>query len=129
MLLAYGARDPGLTRGETDQALLDKIRSQPLRAPLILLCIVEVKEHAKVPVVEQVLSMGAAVQNVLLMLKAQGYGAMWRTGSITESIVLKQLLGLRERDIIAGFVYIGSVSRETPMRERLCVDQFIKKWD
>jgi nitroreductase len=118
-----------IARGETDAALLDKIRSQPLRAPLILLCIVEVQEHPKVPVVEQVLSMGAAVQNLLLMLKAQGYGAMWRTGSITESKVLKQSLGLREQDIIAGFIYIGSVSREIPVRERLSVDQFIKNWD
>ncbi len=121
--------DALIARGETDAVLLDKIRSQPLRAPLILICFVDVKAHEKVPVVEQVLSMGAAVQNVLLMLKAQGYGAMWRTGSITESVALKQSLSLREQDIIAGFVYIGSVSRDIPEREGISVDQFIKKWD
>jgi len=118
-----------IARGETDEELLRKVQSQPLRAPLILICIVDVKEHPKVPEIEQVLSMGAAVQNILLMLKAQGYGAIWRTGAITGSPVLKQSLGLREQEIIAGFVYIGSLSRELPERARISADQFLKSWD
>ena len=118
-----------VARGETDEALFRKVQAQPLRAPLILVCVVDVKDHPKVPEVEQVLSTGAAVQNMLLMLKAQGYGAIWRTGAITESPVLKQSLGLRERDIIAGFVYIGSLSRELPVRARISVDRFLQSWD
>jgi nitroreductase len=99
-----------------------------MRAPLILVCVVDVKEHPKVPVVEQILSTGAAVQNMLLMLKAQGYGAMWRTGAITESPALKASLGLAEQDVIAGFVYIGSLSREIPVRERVNPDAFLQEW-
>jgi nitroreductase len=118
-----------VARGETDEELFRKVQAQPLRAPLILVCVVDVKEHPKVPVIEQVLSMGAAVQNILLMLKAQGYGAIWRTGAITESVVLKQSLGLSEQDIIAGFVYIGSLSREIPVRERLSTSPFLKEWN
>lgn len=127
--LGQAFHDALIARGETDDELLRKVQSQPLRAPLILICIVDVKEHPKVPEVEQVLSMGAAVQNILLMLKAQGYGAIWRTGAITGSPALKYSLGLREQEIIAGFVYIGSLSRELPERARINTHQFLKRWN
>jgi len=117
-----------VARGETDEELFRKVRAQPLRAPLILVCVVHAQEHPKVPVQEQILSTGAAVQNILLMIKALGYGAIWRTGAITGSPVVKQAFGLGEQDIIAGFVYIGSLSREIPVRERISVDGFLKEW-
>ncbi|GAC1374598.1 MAG: nitroreductase [Aquirhabdus sp.] len=118
-----------VARGETDEEMFRKVRAQPLRAPLILVCVVHVQEHPKVPVQEQILSTGAAVENILLMIKALGYGAMWRTGAITGSPVVKQAFGLAEQDIIVGFVYIGSLSREMPVRERISVDGFLKAWD
>lgn len=118
-----------VARGETDEELLRKVRAQPLRAPLILVCIVHPQEHPKVPVQEQILSTGAAVQNILLMIKALGYGAIWRTGTITGSPVLKQSFGLDEHDIIVGFVYIGSLSREIPERARISVDGFLNAWN
>ena len=117
-----------VARGETDEELFRKVRAQPLRAPLILVCVVHPQEHPKVPVQEQILSTGAAVQNILLMIKALGYGAIWRTGAITESPVVKQAFGLAKQDIIAGFVYIGSLSREIPVREKISVDGFLKAW-
>lgn len=117
-----------VARGETDEDLLRKISAQPLRAPLILVCIVHPQVHPKVPVQEQILSTGAAVQNILLMIKALGYGAIWRTGAITESPVVKQAFGLAEQDIIVGFVYIGSLSRELPTRARISENGFLKEW-
>jgi nitroreductase len=117
-----------VARGETDEELFRKVRAQPLRAPLILVCVAHTQQHPKVPVQEQVLSTGAAIQNILLMIKALGYGAIWRTGAITGSPVLKQSFGLAEQDIIVGFVYIGSLSREIPERVRISVDSFLKEW-
>ena len=72
--------------------------------------------------------MGAAIQNILLMLKALGYGAMWRTGAITDSPVVKAAFGIKEQDVIAGFVYIGSLSREIAARELPDVNQFLHEW-
>lgn len=102
-----------------------KVMAQPLRAPLIIIAIVKIQTDVNVPVVEQVLSMGAAIQNSLLLLTAQGYGSIWRSGTLAESPVLKQKLGLEPRDEIAGFIYIGTAARELPPRTQLNVSDFL----
>jgi nitroreductase len=117
-----------IASGESDQAQLDRVLAQPLRAPLILVCVVDTKQHPKVPVVEQVLSMGAAIQNILLMLHVQGYAGMWRTGPLAESSALKTQLGLKADDEIAGFVYIGTPAKQLPARASLPVSSFLKDW-
>jgi len=121
-------REALVARGETDEIALNKVLGSPLRAPLILVCIIKVQSHPKVPEVEQVLSMGAAVQNILLMLQAQGFSGMWRTGAVTNSPVVKQAFGLAEQDIIAGFVYIGSLTREIAPRTLPAVADFLQDW-
>ncbi len=117
-----------VARGETDEIALNKVLGSPLRAPLILVCIIKVQQHPKVPEVEQVLSMGAAVQNILLMLQAEGFSGMWRTGAVTNSPVVKTAFGLAEQDIIAGFVYIGSLTREIAPRKAAQVENFLQDW-
>lgn len=114
--------------GNIDQQQQERVLAQPLRAPLILIAIIKTKIHPKVPKVEQILSMGAAVQNFLLMLTAQGYAAIWRTGDLAESAILKQKLALESDDEIAGFIYIGTASRQILPRERLPVSDFLSQW-
>lgn len=114
--------------GITNPQQQERVLAQPLRAPLILIAIIKTKIHPKVPKVEQILSMGAAVQNFLLMLTAQGYAAIWRTGDLAESAILKQKLALESDDEIAGFIYIGTASRQILPRERLPVSDFLSQW-
>lgn len=114
--------------GVVDPVQLDRALAQPLRAPLILVAVVKIQQHPKVPVVEQILSMGAAIENLLLMLNAQGYASIWRTGALTESVLLKQKLGLKQDDEIAGFIYIGTAARQLAARESLKVTDFLTPW-
>ena len=72
---ALKLRDP-----EAGEALLQKEKSKPLRAPMIIVVIAKVEEHPKVPAVEQILSAGAAAQNMMLAAHALGYGGIWRSG-------------------------------------------------
>ena len=105
-----------------------KVLAQPLRAPLIIIAVVKTQTGVKVPVVEQILSMGAAIQNALLMLNAQGYGSIWRSGTLAESPLLKQKLGLAPQDEIAGFIYIGTPAKQLPPRVPLEVSDFLRNW-
>lgn len=114
--------------GVTDVARHERVLAQPLRAPLILMAIIKTQVHPKVPKVEQVLSMGAAIENLLLMLNAQGYAAIWRTGEMAESAIFRQKIGLKADDEVAGFIYIGTAARQLAPRERLPVSDFLKDW-
>lgn len=88
-------------------------RRKPMRAPVII--VVGVKHHADdspVRRTEDVLAVGAAVQNLLLAAHALGLGALWRTGDAAYDTVVKRHFGLREDDEIAAIVYLGYADPE-----------------
>jgi nitroreductase len=86
---------------------LAKERAKVLRAPIIIAAATKVTRN-KIPEVEQVLSTGAAVENMFLAARALGYGAMWKTGDVAYSPRVKQYLGLAADDHIVAFLYIGT---------------------
>jgi nitroreductase len=86
-----------------------KLRGNPLRAPLVVIVVARTREHPKVPEVEQLLSAGAAAQNMLVAAHALGFGAMWRTGPVTYLPELREELGLLPNDRPVGFLYLGEV--------------------
>ncbi|OFE11597.1 nitroreductase [Pseudohongiella acticola] len=87
---------------------VDKIRSKPLRAPMIIVGICSPKDHPKVPVFEQQLAAGAAIDNLLIAAHAQHIGAMWRTGPMASHATVTHGLGLEKQESILGFVYLGT---------------------
>ena len=56
-------------------------RDKLLRSPTIVIVGCAVREHAKVPEIEQISAAAAAAQNLFLAAHALGYGVMWKTGS------------------------------------------------
>lgn len=87
---------------------LEKLARKPFRAPMILVAVAEVDKSHRVPVLEQIVSTGAAVQNIMVAAHAMGLGAMWRTGALASHPSVKQALGFAEKDEIVGFVYLGT---------------------
>ncbi len=102
------AKDPELSESQ-----LEKIRSKPLRAPMVIVTIAVHKNHPKVPEFEMDMSAAAATQNMLLAAHAQGIGAMWRTGSMAFDPHVKQGLGLEDNEKIIGFLYLGTALGQT----------------
>lgn len=90
-----------------DPVVLDKLRKNTLRAPMVIIASVVITEHPKVPEVEQVLSMGASVQNLLQAAHFQNIGAMWRTGELAYNSQLHSLLNLSDNEKLVGFIYLG----------------------
>ncbi|OUS03702.1 hypothetical protein A9Q81_06945 [Gammaproteobacteria bacterium 42_54_T18] len=86
----------------------DKTKLMPLRAPMVIVAIANVTTSHKVPVMEQVIATGVAVQNMQLAAVELGYGAIWRTGDMATSSVVRNHFALEPEDQIVGFLYVGT---------------------
>lgn len=114
--------------GETEAAQIERVKNHPFRAPLLVLALTEFKDHPKVPYFEQTLSSGAAIQNFLLSLQAQGFASMWRSGAVIESKHFKQALGLKDTDLISGIIYIGTAAKTIAARQPIQVADYVSSW-
>jgi len=101
---------------EVDAEALDREGSKALRSPVLIAVIAETKAHPKVPEVEQVVSVGAAIQNLWLAAHSLGYGAAWKTGSHAYDAGVKSALGVPPEAQIIGFVHIGRPLQKAPVR-------------
>ncbi len=114
--------------GEQEQAQIERVKLHPMRAPLLVLAVTRFQAHPKVPDFEQTLSSGAAVQNFLLSLQAQGFSTIWRSGAVVESKLLKRKLGLKENDLISGIIYVGTAFKVIPPRTKIDTQPYVTYW-
>ena len=95
-------------QADTTEDALERERRKPLRAPLIIIVAAVLTAQSKIPEIEQLLSAGAAAQNILLAAHGLGFGAIWRTGAPAHDPEVVRGLGLPDEARIVGFLYIGS---------------------
>lgn len=123
-LLAEAAAD----LGEMETAQIERVKHHPFRAPMLVLALTQFQDHPKVPEFEQTLSTGAAIQNFLLSLQAQGFASIWRTGAVVESALLKKALHLQEHDLISGIIYVGTAAKSIAPRVPVATQDFVSYW-
>lgn len=108
---------------------ISKLEKAPHRAPMVIILAANIKEHPKVPEIEQIISLGAAAQNILLGIHEIGYSAVWRTGNMAFNPEITKFLGLEENFKIIGYLYVGtSTGKEKPIPE-LKIQDFLEVWD
>lgn len=95
---------------QADGDEIEKVRRQPLRAPLLLVMIARVQDHPKVPPQEQVLATGCAAHAILLAADALGFAGIWRTGDNAYDRHVAEGLGLADNEQIVGFLYLGTAA-------------------
>lgn len=105
-------RDPAVA-----PEMLERERGKAMRAPTIIVAAAKVNPASKIPAIEQVLAVAAAVENMILAAQALGYGAMWKTGAAAYDENFKRALGLDRTDQIIAFVYLGTAAGRTMTRE------------
>lgn len=115
--------DTDITAGQ-----LQRERIKPLRAPLIVIAVAVIRAHSEVPEIEQLISTGATVNNMMLSAHSQGIGAMWRTGVMAYHPVVKAGLGLAGHEKIVGFLYLGHIQGRVKEVPELIVSEFFKEW-
>ena len=110
--------------GNIPEAVIEKTREKPLRAPVVIGVAVQPQPGAKIWPVEEVCATAAAIQNMLLAGDALGLATMWRTGDPCYSEPVKRYFGLDDGDTLLGMIYVGYPAAEPKPRSRTHVDQF-----
>jgi nitroreductase len=98
-----------------------------MRAPVVIAVISRLRE-GKHPLWEQILSAGAACQNLCLAANALGFGTHWITEWCAYNEKFRAALGLDERDNIAGFIYIGTPEERPEERDRPDMKEIVTYW-
>lgn len=108
---------------------LETLRQKPLRAPLVIAICAEIMEgHPKVPPVEQIIAAGCATQNILLAIHASPYAGVLLTGWMAHHDLVKEGLGLASKDVIIGFLHLGSQKEEPRIKKRADVATYLERW-
>lgn len=113
---------------KSSPAIVERKRNAPFRAPVIVALVLHYKEHAKVPEVEQILSVGAAGHGLITAAYQMGLGAYWRTGDICFDPRVAKALDLSDNEKLLGFVYLGTPEGALKSVPELKVNDFVSSW-
>ena len=104
---------------------VDGPRARFLRAPLVIGVISSARELHKIPVWEQELSAGAVCQNILIAATALGFVGNWLTEWYAYHPLVKEKIGLKPGERVAGFIYIGHAKDPLEERPRPAMDAIV----
>ena len=125
--LVAAAKAKAVQEGETlSEKDIAKTQAMPLRAPVIITVVTKIQAHKKVPPFEQMLSAGAAVQNLILALKAQGFSTVWRTGLLCNEPAVKSYFDVGPDDYVTAFVYTGTSPKNEPARKPIDIESLVR---
>jgi len=109
---------------------IDKAATQTRNAPLVIAVGAKLVREHKVPEIEQLLSSGAALMNLLDAFHVQGYGAILLTGPNAYDGEIAAALGFGADERLLGFVYVGSRAAQlqlpspAPVERSSCVREW-----
>lgn len=114
---------------DADEATIEKDRDRMRRVPLLIVVAASITEnHPKVPPSEQIVAAGLAAQGILLAAQAKGYGGVILTGDHAYDPQVRAALGLKDKDQIVAFLYIGTPEGKQRPKKRQPVEKFTREW-
>lgn len=103
-------------------------RGRFLRAPAVVAVVSRVREGIAIPEWEQVLSAGAACQTLCIAAHAMGFVANWITEWCAYHSEVREAMGLKSGERIAGFIYLGHPAEPVTDRPRPEFDKIATRW-
>lgn len=115
-------RDPQATAEQVLQA-----QEKAHRSPCLMLVVVRTDcDDPDIDLPERLISTGCAVQNMLLVATALGFGSALTSGKALKSAVLRALFGLTEGEHALCFISLGTVqSRKLSPRQRPVPEDYV----
>ena len=115
-------RDPTANAEQQERA-----HDKALRAPVLMLVVVDGQcGDPDIDLPQRIFSAGCAVQNLLLMATAMGYGSSLTSGKAMHSAPLRGLFGLEGHEHALCFVNLGTVTNAKPPPARPTLDDYVR---
>jgi F420 biosynthesis protein FbiB-like protein len=119
------------------QRRLDKSRDRLLKAPVLVIACLYLADLDPYPDPERrtaemtmaIQSLGAAIQNLLLSVYAEGLDAGWMCAPLFCPEIVGETLGLDEELIPHALIPIGYAAKDPVRRDRLPLDRLIVDWE
>lgn len=111
--LALVDRDPGASAAQVAAA-----QEKAHRAPFLMLAIARLGDSAEVALAERMISLGCALQNILLSAHAMGLGAGLTSGQAMRSARMRELFALAEDEQAVCCVNVGTAGKRKPHQAR-----------
>jgi nitroreductase len=106
-------------RPDADAAALAESRARAMGGPTLLAIVARIDPaHDRVPAGEQWISVGAAVQNMLLAAESLGFRGKLLSGARVRSRALRRFFSLGENEHLAAFLALGTPVGEPKLRQR-----------
>jgi nitroreductase len=107
-------------------AQLQAAYEKAFRAPCLMLGVLDTAPvQAEIETSERLISLGCAVQNMLLMAQTLGLGSGITSGKAMNAPSLRSLFQLTEHEQGVCFLNFGTVSTTKPARSRPVVEEFV----
>lgn len=110
---------------------IDDARRKAYNAPFLALAIARLGGEGQdtVPARERLVSLGAALQNVLLSASADGFGCGLVSGQSLQSKAVRRLFTVSHDEVAICFMAIGTVNIKKPARQRSLPERFVTTLD
>ena len=103
----------------------NRLKTNILKSSHVVVICMERQKSEKIPEIEEIEAVACSVQNMALTATAYGICSFWGSGGVTYTQELKDFLGLGEKDLCLGYLYLGysdnpaTVSRRDPIQEKV----------
>ena len=109
-----------------ERIALERVRF--MRAPVVIGVVSRVREAIPIPEWEQVLSAGASCMTMVIAAHSLGFVANWITEWCAYHPRVRERLGLKSGERIAGFIYIGHAALPLEERARPRLNDLLTFW-
>lgn len=118
---ALAAREPAC-----DDAARGAAFGKAFHAPCLVVAVLDDDAAVSaIPREEKLVSLGCAIQNILIAAQAQQFASGLASGTGLQTLAMRQLLALGPHEQAVCFIGFGSAGAAAPGRERPALDDFL----
>ena len=85
----------------------NRMKTNILKSSHVVVICMKRQKSEKIPEIEEIEAVACSVQNMALTATAYGICSFWGSGGVTYTQELKDFLGLGEKDLCLGYLYLG----------------------